>query len=84
MKQMVNFNDFAKWYIGENVDDNGIIEYFEDCLDYDVRALVGTEVELEVVDGWNGYECHINGDQLTLDSIDNYFEQAFHFNGKVL
>lgn len=74
MKRMVDFNTFARWYIDENLDENGIIEFFEGCLDCDVRALVGTEVELKVVDGFDGYENRINGRQLVLDSIDNYFE----------
>jgi len=75
MKRMVEFNAFAEWYSGEQ-SAAAIIEYFDDVIGEDVSALVGTEVELEVVpETWNGgYECRINGEQLVLDAIDNYFE----------
>lgn len=75
MKKMVDFNAFAEWYSGEQ-SAAAIIEYFDDAIGEDVSALVGTEVELEVVpETWNGgYECRINGEQLVLDAIDNYFE----------
>lgn len=75
MKKMVDFNAFAEWYSGEQ-SAAAIIEYFDDVIGEDVSALVGTEVELEVVpETWNGgYECRINGEQLVLDAIYNYFE----------
>lgn len=75
MKKMVEFNAFAEWYSGKQ-SAAAIIEYFDDVIGEDVSALVGTEVELEVVpETWNGgYECCINGEQLVLDAIDNYFE----------
>lgn len=76
MKKVVDFNAFADWYTGENFDINGIIEYFEDDMGYDVRELIGKEVELTLADEkCNGnYVFLINGGQFVLDSVENYFE----------
>lgn len=76
MKKVVDFNAFAMWYTGENFDIDGVIEYFDDCLGYDVREFIGKEVELSLADEkCNGnYIFLINGCQLVLDAVVNYFE----------
>lgn len=80
MKAIVEFNDFADWYLGDMPNTKYIIDEFQDQLEEDVSALVDTQVTIEstYIEELGLWEVNINDGQLVLDAVDDYFTKDSH------
>ena len=70
----VDFNNFIKWYYGrDNV--NECVQMLTDDTGIDLSKYIDTNVELVVTEYEKGcfYAHVINGEDIELDAIDNYF-----------
>ena len=77
MKKIVNFNDFADWYLGDMPNRSYIVKEFQSQIGEDVSTLVDTQITLETtyIDNLGLWECDINDGQLVLDAVDDYFSR---------